>query len=109
MAEVLRYLDQVDPAAARRARQRYACFEDFGDPQLYGYAAGTGAAEPCEDQVVAQLMELRKRAGEIMRRDGKQAGAEFFYAEQNARLIANAERYYRSEEHTSELQSHSFT
>ena len=96
IAEVLRYLDQVDPAAARRARQRYACFEDFGDPQLYGYAAGTGAAEPCEDQVVAQLMELRKRAGEIMRRDGKQAGAEFFYAEQNARLIANAERYYRS-------------
>jgi erythromycin esterase-like protein len=56
IAEVLRYLDEVDPAAARRARQRYACFEDFGDPQLYGYAAGTGAAEPCEDEVVAQLM-----------------------------------------------------
>lgn len=96
IAEVLRYLDQVDPAAARRARQRYACFEDFGDPQLYGYAAGTGATEPCEDEVVAQLMELRKRAGEMMQHDGKQAGAEFFYAEQNARLIANAERYYRS-------------
>jgi erythromycin esterase-like protein len=96
IAEVLRYLDQVDPAAARRARQRYSCFEDFGDPQLYGYAAGTGAAEPCEDEVIAQLMELRKRAGEIMRHDGKQAGSEFFYAEQNARLIANAERYYRS-------------
>jgi erythromycin esterase-like protein len=96
IAEVLRYLDEVDPAAALRARQRYACFEDFGDPQLYGYAAGTGAAEPCEDEVVAQLMELRKRAGEIIRHDGQQAGAEFFYAEQNARLIANAERYYRS-------------
>jgi erythromycin esterase-like protein len=95
IAEVLRYLDRVDPAAARRARQRYACFEEFGDPQLYGYAAGTGAAEPCEDEVVTQLMELRKRAGEIMG-GGKQAGAEFFYAEQNARLIANAERYYRS-------------
>src|SRR5256885_164773 len=96
IAEVLRYLDETDPAAAQRARQRYSCFEDFGDPQLYGYAAGTGATEPCEDAVVAQLMELRKRAGEIVRHDGKQAGAEFFYAEQNARLIANAERYYRS-------------
>jgi erythromycin esterase-like protein len=96
IAEVLRYLDDVDPVAALRARQRYACFEDFGDPQLYGYAAGTGAAEPCEDEVVAQLMELRKRAGHIMRHDGQQAGAEFFYAEQNARLVANAERYYRS-------------
>src|SRR5437763_8560336 len=53
-------------------------------------------SEPCEDAVVAQLMELRKRAGEIISRDGQQAGAEFFYAEQNARLVANAERYYRS-------------
>src|SRR5205807_2814764 len=47
-------------------------------------------------QVVAQLMELRKRAGEMTRADGQRATAEFFYAEQNARLIANAERYYRS-------------
>src|SRR5947207_9548422 len=96
IAEVLRYLDEVDPAAARRAGQRYACFEDFGDPQLYGYAAEKGMSEPCEDEVVAQLMELRRRAGDMMHADGKRAAAEFFYAEQNARLIANAERYYRS-------------
>ena len=96
ISEVLRYLDEVDPPAARRARQRYACFEHFGDPQMYGYATEAGMSEPCEDAVVAQLMELRKRAGEIISRDGQQAGAEFFYAEQNARLIANAERYYRS-------------
>jgi erythromycin esterase-like protein len=96
IAEVLRYLDDVDPDAARRARQRYSCFDHFVDPQTYGYAAGAGMAEPCEDEVVAQLMELRKRASEIMRHDGHEAGAEYFYAEQNARLIANAERYYRS-------------
>ena len=96
ISEVLRYLDEVDPPAARRARHRYACFEQFGDPQMYGYATEAGMSEPCEDAVVAQLMELRKRAGEIISRDGQQAGAEFFYAEQNARLIANAERYYRS-------------
>lgn len=96
IAEVLRYLDEVDPAAASRARQRYACFEDFGDPQMYGYAAEKGMSEPCEDKVVAQLMELRKRAGDMMKADGQRASAEFFYAEQNARLIANAERYYRS-------------
>src|SRR5436305_9262292 len=70
IAEVLRYLDEVDPAAARRARQRYACFEDFGDPQLYGYAAEKGMSEPCEDEVVAQLMELRRRAAEMMQKDG---------------------------------------
>src|SRR5205814_9121151 len=34
IAEVLRYLDEVDPAAARRARQRYACFEDRKSTRL---------------------------------------------------------------------------
>src|SRR3954451_20397274 len=57
IAGVLRYLNEVDPVAARRARERYACFDHFGDPQLYGYAAGTGASEPCENEVVEQLME----------------------------------------------------
>jgi erythromycin esterase-like protein len=96
IAEVLRYLEEVDPEAARRARQRYSCFENFGDPQLYGYAAVKGMSEPCEDEVVAQLMEIRRRAAKMMRVDGQRASAEFFYAEQNARLIANAEQYYRS-------------
>src|SRR5204862_3279882 len=36
---VLDYLDRVDPAAARRARYRYACFDHAAeDPQAYGYA-----------------------------------------------------------------------
>lgn len=93
---VLRYLDEVDPAAARRARERYSCFEDFGDPQMYGYAATKGITEPCEKDVVQQLMELRRRAGELVRPNEAGSAAELFYAEQNARLIANAERYYRS-------------
>jgi erythromycin esterase-like protein len=94
---VLVYLDQVDPDAARRARARYACFDFFGeDPQAYGMATTRGGAESCEDQVVAQLTELRRKYGEFMSHDGQVAGDEFFYAEQNARLVANAERYYRS-------------
>src|SRR5947207_5195648 len=91
IAGVLQYLDGIDPAAAKRARQRYACFDHFADPQVYGYAAGTGMTEPCEDAVVTQLMEIRRRANEMINRDGDRARAEFFYAEQNARLIANAE------------------
>jgi erythromycin esterase-like protein len=94
---VLGYLDKVDPEAAGRARHRYSCFEFFGeDPQLYGYATTRGQAESCEDEVTAQLSELRRKYGELMRRDGQLARDEFFYAEQNARLVANAERYYRS-------------
>jgi erythromycin esterase-like protein len=94
---VLGYLDRVDPEAARRARNRYACFEGFGeDSQAYGYAAGIGLKETCEDEVVAQLVDLQQRATDYARRDGRIAEDEFFSAEQNARLVRNAEQYYRS-------------
>ena len=94
---VLDYLDDADPEAAERARDRYSCFEHFGkDPQAYGHATTEGGSEPCEDEVVAQLAELRRKYGEKMERDGAGRADELFYAEQNARLVANAERYYRS-------------
>jgi erythromycin esterase-like protein len=88
---VLKYLERVDPAAAGRARYRYSCFEDFGeDAQAYGYAAGFDLDRSCESQVVAQLLELRRTAA------ASDAGEEHFYAEQNARLVKNAEEYYRT-------------
>ena len=94
---VLEYLRKVDPEAAQRAQLRYSCFDHFGeDPQEYGYATTSGIAESCEDDVVKQLLDLRARAAEYARRDGRVAEDEFFYAEQNARLTINAERYYRS-------------
>jgi erythromycin esterase-like protein len=97
MEAVLAYLDGVDPAAARRARQRYACFDHFGeDVQVYGEAAGFGLTESCEKDVVAQLVELRRQAAEYASRDGRVAEDDYFQAEQNARLVRDAEQYYRS-------------
>jgi erythromycin esterase-like protein len=94
---VLTYLRKVDPAAAERARYRYGCFEDFGeDTQAYGYAASAGLSASCEDDVIAQLLELRRRAAEYASRDGRIAADEYFFAEQNARLVRNAEEYYRA-------------
>jgi erythromycin esterase-like protein len=94
---VLGYLDKVDPAAAARAKERYGCFEMFGDdPQAYGYAQRFGMAPGCEDAVTSQLQELRRKAFDYSRRDGRVASEEFFFAEQNARLVANAETYYRA-------------
>lgn len=96
MTAVIEYLDSVDPEAAGRARTRYACFEGFGEnPQAYGYAAEYGRQEPCEDAAVAQLLELQRRERELAR-GGVLAEDEHFHAEQNARLAANAESYYRS-------------
>lgn len=94
---VLGYLDKVDPLSASRARHRYGCFDHFGeDPQHYGLATGAGGAEPCETEVIDQLIELRRKYGELIGRDGHIGEEEFFSAEQNARLIMNAERYYRA-------------
>jgi erythromycin esterase-like protein len=95
--EVLRYLEGIDSEAAKRARTRYSCFDHFHeDSQRYGYAAGFGLTAACEAQVLAQLRDLRKRAAEYRDQDNPLAADEFFHAEQNARLIINAEQYYRS-------------
>jgi len=94
---VLGYLDKVDPDAAKQARSRYSCFEHFReDTQTYGYATSYGLAESCEDEAINQLIELQRRTAEYAQRDGQVAEDEFFYAEQNARLVKNAEEYYRS-------------
>ena len=93
---VLAYLDGVDPAAAARARARYGCFEHFGaSPQGYGLAVTQGA-DSCEDEAVAQLVDLRRQALRLPLAAGNAPNDERFSAEQNARLVMNAERYYRA-------------
>ncbi|HBZ07236.1 MAG TPA: erythromycin esterase [Massilia sp.] len=95
--EVLNYLEQVDPTAAAEARRRYACFDHYGeDSQHYGYATGVGLSESCQQGVLTQLQELQQRAFDYMQADGASAEDAFFYAQQNARLVKNAEEYYRT-------------
>ncbi len=97
MEAVLKYLAKVDPQGAARARQRYACFDQFREePQAYGYATEFGLSPTCEREVIAELVELQRKRAEYASRDGRVARDEFFYAEQNARLVKNAEQYYRS-------------
>lgn len=94
--DVIRYLDEVDPDAARRARERYSCFEQHGtEGQEYGYSAAFGSSSPCEQEAVAQLADLQRHATEHAKRDGLVAEDEQFFAEQNARLVRSAEEYYR--------------
>jgi erythromycin esterase-like protein len=94
---VLRYLDRVDPEAAKRARHRYACFERVGeDAQEYGYATALGLKPDCEGEVVSQLLDLQRERASVLRRDGLALEDEQFEAEQNANVVKNAEEYYRS-------------
>jgi erythromycin esterase-like protein len=60
-----------------------------------GQATTLGLAPPCDREVIAQLLELQRRAAEYMSRDGLVAAAAYFSAEQNARVVSDAESYYR--------------
>jgi erythromycin esterase-like protein/predicted phosphoribosyltransferase len=94
---VLAYLSKVDPEAARRARFRYGCFDQFSEEmQQYGYAAAFGLTRTCEREVLDELVELQRKRAEYASRDGHVAADDFFFASQNARLVRNAEEYYRS-------------
>lgn len=94
---VLHYLEHIDPEAAQRARHRYSCFDHFHeDSQAYGYSTTLGLAKSCETEVLQQLMEMQTHAISYASRNGGVAEDEYFFAEQNARLVRNAERYYRA-------------
>lgn len=89
---VLSYLDEVDPESGRVARERYGCLTPWQrDPATYGHAALTGAYPTCESDVVRALGDLLAKRRAYAEHDGER----FLDAEQNARLVANAERYYR--------------
>ena len=89
---VISYLDTVDPDLAATARQRYGCLSPWeADPAAYGRAALTGAYHKCEQDVAHMLVELLQKQHAYALQDGER----FFDASQNARLVANAERYYR--------------
>lgn len=92
IAEVLHYLDQVDPSAAGAARQRYGCLSPWHDePAAYGQHVLLG--EPsCEEAVVAQLRALLERRLQYAARDGER----FFDAARNAHVVLAAEQYYRA-------------
>lgn len=96
MEAVIKYLSQVDREGAARARARYACFNHTKvDPQTYGYLTSLRIKESCMQEAIAQLMEMQHHASEYIQKNNSDE-EEYFFATQNARLVKNAENYYRS-------------
>jgi protein-L-isoaspartate(D-aspartate) O-methyltransferase len=91
--EVLNYLEKVDPETAKRAKNRYGCLlpwvNHLGE---YGQMSINQAYRGCEDEVLAILDELLNKRLKYIKADKEQ----YFNAEQNARVITSAERYYRT-------------
>jgi len=90
---VLAYLETVDRDAAERARVRYGCLTPFrADPASYGQMALSPTFADCEQEVVAMLQDLLAKRLDYQGQDGEA----FFNAEQNARIVADAEAFYRA-------------
>jgi erythromycin esterase-like protein len=95
MEAVVTYLEKIDPEAAQLARQRYSCFKRYGnDPQDYGYATYADTSHACTQAAIEQLKDLQQAASTYVDSNDKKAD-EYFYALQNARLVRDAEQYYR--------------
>lgn len=90
---VLDYLDRVDPEAAGVARQRYGCLTPWAkEPQTYGRMALTSGYASCEAGVVRMLSDLLAKRLDYAAQDSDS----FLDAAANARLVKNAEAYYRA-------------
>lgn len=97
MQAVIQYLKKIDPLAAEQAINHYACFDHLNvDPQVYGYLTSSGVKKSCMNEAVSVLCEIQHRAFAYLKNDGIAAEDDYFIATQNARLVKNAETYYRS-------------
>ncbi|HSP32149.1 MAG TPA: erythromycin esterase family protein [Halomonas sp.] len=94
---VLDYLDKHDLPAAIRARQRYACLDQFLDqPQQYGRSIELGLTLSCEQAIIDQLIELQHQILPRLKGDHQIEEEHRFCVEQNAKVVLHAEEYYRS-------------
>ncbi len=95
ISAVLSFLGEADPDAAKIARERYACFDHLGDdPQHDGMQAQLRLAHSCEEEVMAQLVEMQRR--HAARSGRTPAGDGWFHAMQHAHVVKDAEAYYRA-------------
>ncbi|HYH82845.1 MAG TPA: erythromycin esterase family protein [Longimicrobium sp.] len=91
------YLAGVDAEAARAARGRYACFDRHGgNVHAYGRASAADSAAGCRAQAEQQRQEMERRYAALPAGAPDSATGALFSALRNARVVENAEEYYRT-------------
>ena len=92
MRAVIDFLEEEDPEAAKVAKERYACLEPWADePQRYGANALYEGYARCEVPVMQMMGDLMQRNFDCLSEECD----EWLDAAANARLVKNAEKYYR--------------
>jgi erythromycin esterase-like protein len=89
---IIKYLDKEDPLTRQTAINALNCFEPYNHGEGQEYARATRIVQSvCENEVVDLLSEIRKNAPSY-----NTDPEAVLNVEQNARVIVNAERYYRA-------------
>ena len=92
MRAVIDFLEREDPGLARLAHRRYGCLEPWAeDPALYGRNALLEGYARCEVGVIRMLKDLLQKQIDCFAEECD----EWLDAQANARLVKNAEAYYR--------------
>jgi len=92
MSAVIDFLEREDPQLARLAHRRYGCLDPWADePQLYGRNALIEGYARCEVGVVQMLKDLLQNQIDCFAEECD----EWLDAAANARLVKDAEAYYR--------------
>ena len=92
MQAVIDFLDEEDPELAALAHRRYGCLEPWAEnPQMYGAMSLLEGYARCEVGVVQMLKDLLQRQVDCFAAECD----EWLDAAANARLVKDAEAYYR--------------
>jgi len=95
MDNIIQYLKKTDPQALEVAEEAFRCFEPYQKGEGQAYARATMfVPELCENEVVHLLREIRRKLP-TYNTDHENV----FNAEQNALVMVNAEKYYRTMVH----------
>lgn len=91
MHAIIPFLQQEDPPAVKTVKDALECFEPYGEEGTNYARAVSYLSDSCRDKALALLKEIRSKSP-TYEADKESA----FSAQQNARVVVNAEEYYRS-------------
>ncbi len=89
--EVLKYVQKFEPDLVDKISQLYSCFDPFNSNEVAYAKSLVRYPEGCEKEVVGALKHLLEER--VTRTSDSES---LFSAQQNARIIAGAEAYYRA-------------
>ncbi len=91
MDRVLEYVKSVNPFLSNALRRRYACFDPYERDEIAYARSLRRIPEGCASEAVANLEDVLKLRLQHLEQDD-----DGFDATQNARIVVNAENYYRA-------------